>query len=421
MILSERRFIRKDGAILRGELSTRGLTGGNFLVVLRDVTERKQSEAQLLLTDRMTSLGRLASGVAHEVNNPLAYVMLNLELLAGRLARLAPDVPPETLAPLEKAVEDARDGSERMRRIIRTLSTFGRGDEERLGPVEVSSVLDSAVDIASMQLRHGARLVKDYTATAPARANPFRLGQVFVNLLLNAGDALPEGRDDNEIRLRTYVRADGSVVVEVQDNGSGIPRSVLPRIFDPFFTTKPVGRGTGLGLAVCHTIVTSFGGDITCESEEGRGTIFRVALQPARALEEPSPVPSSVRVPGVYGRVLVVDDDAQVGAALAASLEGHEVVIARSGREAIERFRAGPFDCVLCDVMMPEVSGLDVYEELRQDGRGHEERMVFITGGAVSEAARSALARVQNRVLEKPVDGAQLKEAVGRAVARARR
>ncbi len=421
VILSERRFVRKDGTVMQGELSTRHLLDGTYLVVVRDVTDRKAAQAQLLLADRMSSLGRLASGVAHEVNNPLAYVMLNLELVAGRLGQLSPPADPAKLVPLRRSIEDAREGAERMRRIIRTLSTFGRGDEDKMGPVDVNTVLDSAVEMASMQLRHGARITRDYRANVPAHANAFRLGQVFVNLLLNAGDAFREGADDNEITLRTGVRDDRLVVVEVRDNGVGVPDRIQARIFDPFFTTKPIGKGTGLGLAVCHTIVTSFGGEIACQSAPGKGSTFRVVLPSAEVAEEPSVPPRSTGPASSPGRVLVVDDDPRVAEALAAALEGHEVVVEKTGCRALQRFLDEPFDCLLCDVVMPDLSGLDLYEALQRDGRGYERRVVFITGGTISDPARAALARVPNRVLEKPVDATTLLAAVGHVVARSTR
>ena len=279
--MSEHRFRRRDGTTFQGEVTTKALVDGRFHCVVRDVTERKQVEAQLLLTDRMASLGRLASGVAHELNNPLAYVMLNLELVARKIAQLPPTTP-EAIDPIVRAVDDARDGAERMRRIVRMMTAFGRGDEEATGPVDVNAVLDSAAEIATMQLRRQARLVRQYDAAAPARANAFRLGQVFVNLLVNAADALPEDAAESEIRLRTYTRGDDSVIIEVSDNGVGIPAEVQARIFDPFFTTKPIGHGTGLGLSVCHAIVTSFGGTLACESVPGEATTFRVVLPVAR-------------------------------------------------------------------------------------------------------------------------------------------
>ena len=258
VLLSERRLVRKDGSVIPGELSTKALFDGTFQVVVRDVTERKTAQAEVLLADRMSSLGRLASGVAHEINNPLAYVMLNIEFLAKRVAEIADLAPPATLEGMTAALQHSREGTERMRQIVRALSDFGRGDEERVGPVDVNRVLESAVEIAAMQLRHRSRVTRQYEPNVFAEANAFRLGQVFVNLLVNAADALREGEPSNEIRLATKVRGDGTVSVEVRDNGHGIPRNVIARIFDPFFTTKPIGKGTGprpLGLPLHRDVV----------------------------------------------------------------------------------------------------------------------------------------------------------------------
>jgi two-component system cell cycle sensor histidine kinase/response regulator CckA len=417
VILSERRLLRKDGSVMPGELSTKALLDGSFQVVVRDVTERRSAQAEVLLADRMSSLGRLASGVAHEINNPLAYVMLNLEFLTKRMKEIAPVASPATLEEMTAALEHTREGTERMRQIVRALSDFGRGDEERVGAVDVNRVLESAVEIAAMQLRHRSRVTRRYDAAVFAQANAFRLGQVFVNLLVNAADSLREGDATNEIQLTTRLRADGSVAVEVRDNGHGIPRTLLPRIFDPFFTTKPIGKGTGLGLSVCHSIVTSFGGAILCESEEGAGTCFTVILDGAAdPVEHPAPSPPPPPV-APRARVLVVDDDLRVAHAVAGALEGHDVSIASSGSEAVERCARESYDCILCDVMMPEVSGIDVHASLAQHGRGLERHLVFMTGGAVTEGAQSALARLGRPVLEKPVDAYALRTAVAGVVA----
>jgi PAS domain S-box-containing protein len=420
VLLSERRLVRKDGSVMPGELSTKALFDGTFQVVVRDVTERKTAQAEVLLADRMSSLGRLASGVAHEINNPLAYVMLNIEFLAKRVAEIADLAPPSTLEAMNAALQHSREGTERMRQIVRALSDFGRGDEERIGAVDVNRVLESAVEIAAMQLRHRSRVTRQYEPNVFAEGNAFRLGQVFVNLLVNAADALREGEPANEIRLTTRVRGDGTVAVEVRDNGHGIPRKVLGRIFDPFFTTKPIGRGTGLGLSVCHSIVTSFGGTIVCDSEEGRGACFTVVLVGAADLSEPTPDSSPRPAAKERGRVLVVDDDPRVAHAVATALEEHDVAIAGSGKEAIERCAREVYDCVLCDVMMPEVSGIDVHASLAAQGRGQERLLVFMTGGAVTEGAKSALSHAGRPVLEKPVDLFALRSAVGDVVRAAR-
>ncbi|HEY2516095.1 MAG TPA: ATP-binding protein [Polyangiaceae bacterium] len=419
MILSERRMLRRDGTIIEVEVSTKAFEDGHYRCVLNDVTERRRAQGQLLLADRLTSIGRLASGVAHEVNNPLAYVMLNLELLQRKLAAL-PEEAREAVGDVPAVMRDVLGGVDRVRRIVRLLSAFGRGDEERIEPVDVNGALESACEIAAIQLRHHARIVHDYQANALASANSFRLGQVFLNLLVNAADAVGEGGESNEIELRTYLDAGGRVVVEVEDHGIGIPKAIQARIFDPFFTTKAVGKGSGLGLSVCHAIVTSFGGEITCASEPGKGSTFRVSLPAAsrvmgpmaeRAVRPHAPPPAARR-----GRVLVVDDDPHVASAVAHALDEHDVVIATGGREALAKCRSQPFDCIVCDLMMPDTSGLDVVEALRQEGSGLERRVLLLTGGAVTESARASVASLPNVVLEKPVEMRRLREEVTRIV-----
>jgi signal transduction histidine kinase/CheY-like chemotaxis protein len=416
VIVSERRFVRKDGSIVHGELTTKALLDGRFQVVVRDVTERKEVQAQLLLADRMASLGRLAGGVAHEINNPLAYLTLNLEFLGRQATQLPPDVGEGTREAMRAAIDHAREGAERVRHVVRTLGAFGRGEGETIGPVDLELAIDSAVEVAALQVRRRARIVRSYEARVPVAANALRLGQVFLNLLVNARDALREGTE-GQIGLMTYVRPDGRVVAEVSDDGMGIPPDVQARMFDPFFTTKPVGKGTGLGLSVCHAIVTSFGGQIACESAPGAGATFRVVLNPATELAEATPEPKP-RPPETPGRVLVVDDDSRVARAMAATLRGHTVEIAGSAREALERMDEAVFDCVLCDVMMPGASGLELLDEMASRWPGMERRVVFVTGGALSAAAGDALARIENRVLEKPVGASTLRSAVASTIAR---
>jgi signal transduction histidine kinase/ActR/RegA family two-component response regulator len=416
VIVSERRFMRKDGSVMPGELSTKALLDGSFQVVVRDVTDRKSAEAQVLLADRMSSLGRLASGVAHEINNPLAYVMLNLDFVTRQVAELGARVPWNAMGDMTEALRHAKEGTERMRQIVRALGDFGRGDEERVCAVDVNRVLDAAVEIAGLQLKHRTRVTRHYQPELFVRANEFRLGQVFVNLLVNAADALREGERNNEIALHTFARDERSVAVQVRDNGQGMPPSLVGRIFDPFFTTKPIGEGTGLGLSVCHSIVTSFGGTIQCESAEGAGTTFTVLLAAAENETDGVLASSPARSPVVAGRVLVVDDDPRVARAMASALAGHEVAVVSSGTEAVARCENESYDCVLCDVMMPGVSGIEVHRALLQQGHGLEGNVVFMTGGAVTERARSALANMGRPVLQKPIDFATLREAVSRTV-----
>jgi signal transduction histidine kinase len=240
-------------------------------------SEHRELQARLAQTDRLTSLGTLTAGIAHEINNPLAYVLLNLGYVDEEISKLVP--PGARSKELRLAVEHARSGAERIRDIVRGLKTFSRPESEALGPIDVAQLADTSLAMIAHEVRHRARVVKDYARVPKVIANESRLGQVFLNLLLNAVQALPEGRNAiNEIRVVVRSPDPEHVVVEVHDNGMGIPPQVRGRIFEPFFTTKPVGIGTGLGLAICHGIITSLGGKLSVDTEVGRGSVFTVEL-----------------------------------------------------------------------------------------------------------------------------------------------
>ncbi|WP_284667054.1 ATP-binding protein [Myxococcus sp. SDU36] len=265
------------------ERSGRRLLAG----VAVDVTDRKAMQAQLVVSDRLAAVGTLAAGVAHEINNPLAFVLSNLSFLAGELHALARELPSGRMGELEEVLREATDGAHRVRQIVRDLRTFSRGDDEVATAVNVQAVLESAITLARSELKVRAQLVRDYREVPLVEGNEGRFGQVFLNLLINAAQAIPLGNSEqHEVRL-SLRKAGDRVVIEVRDTGVGMPPEVRARIFDPFFTTKPVGEGTGLGLSICHGIVTGFGGDISVESEEGRGSTFRVSLPVAQRAKEP--------------------------------------------------------------------------------------------------------------------------------------
>ncbi|RKH45652.1 PAS domain S-box protein [Corallococcus sp. AB050B] len=421
-LTSERRLVLRDGRTRVVELASLPLRfDGQPAVVsiARDVTEQRQLQARLTLADRLASVGTLAAGIAHEINNPLAFVVSNLGFLSDEFRRhLSPGVrgvrPPDVVE-WQEVLGEACEGAERVRQIVRQLKTFSRPDEERMTPVDVHAVLDSVVMMAANEIRHRARLRRDYGDVPQVMANEGRLCQVFLNLVVNAAQAIPEGSaHGHEVVLITRVSG-GQVVVEVRDTGSGIAPEVMGRIFDPFFTTKPVGVGTGLGLSICHGIITGMGGDIQVESTVGQGSTFRVVLpapQPDPAVRAPdAPEPAAPVVP--RGRVLVVDDEPAVGRVLQRLLRGHDVEVATSGRQALERMSRAPgFDAVLCDVMMPDLAGRDVYEAVRREYPGLERRFVFVSGGAFTAGAREFLERIPNPLLEKPFDEARVRGAV---------
>ncbi|MFZ5890943.1 MAG: PAS domain S-box protein [Myxococcota bacterium] len=391
----------------------------NVLAFARDVTERKAIQRRLAEAERLTALGVLSAGVAHEINNPLAYVLLNLEYLRRELPRLASE--PERLEDLMIRVRDACHGAERVATIVRDLRTFARGDDSARGPVDLRDVLEAAVNIAGNTLSQRARVVRDYSDAPPVEGNANRLEQVFLNLLLNAAQAIPTGDPSrNEIRVRTR-HAGERVWVEIEDTGEGIADAIISRIFEPFFSTKPVGVGTGLGLPICRSIIASHNGTISVTSVEGHGATFRVELPASvhSAESDPSRLDGEEPAQGPRGRILVVDDEIAVGSTLRLVLQGeHDVQLATSAAEALQLMSQVAFDAIVCDVAMPGMTGIDLYDAVRIAYPGTEERMIFMTGGTLIPQSHEFLAKIKNPLLEKPFDTQALRERLRRLVRR---
>jgi signal transduction histidine kinase len=392
--------------------------------------ERSRLEQQLVISDRMASVGTLAAGVAHEINNPLCALMGNLEFVADDLGQVIQDIsalaleddaagrvpsaslsePVSRLTEIQGPLNEARDAAERVRMIVRDLKAFSRADEETRGPVDVHRVIDSSIRMAHNEIRHRARLVKVYGDIPLVEGNEARLSQVFLNLLVNAAYAVPEAKlEQNEIRVETRLLGEDRVVVEVRDTGAGIPAEALPRIFDPFFTTKPIGVGTGLGLAICHRIVTALGGAMEAESQPGAGTAIRAILRTTTGTAR-----ESQAQPGVAaqrrGKILLVDDEAALGTTLQRMLSSaHDVVCLTTARDALDRIRQGErFDVVLCDLMMPDVTGMDLYVAVSNEAPDQVQKMAFMTGGAFTSRAHDFLDRVRAPCIEKPFSSQDL-------------
>ncbi|MDY7226449.1 PAS domain-containing sensor histidine kinase [Hyalangium rubrum] len=288
----EQRLRRADGRTVCTELTELELEfdGQPSTVVLaRDITERKEMQARLLLTDRLVSVGTLATGIAHEINNPMAYVTANLSELAAQLNQRISALGSQALTRVEltelvEIASEALEGAGRVNKIVRELKLFARGGDERLEAVDLHTVVKNSLKIALHELSRRARIVLELEEIPRVLGNESRFGQLCLNLLINAGQAIAPGDiDRNRIVVRTHQRGDGWVLLEVSDTGVGISPENQRRLFDPFFTTKPIGEGTGLGLSICHGIVKQLGGTIEVESAVGKGSVFRVALPPHRA------------------------------------------------------------------------------------------------------------------------------------------
>ncbi len=377
--------------------------------VVDDVTDRREIEARLARGERMASLGRLAAGVAHEINNPLAYVRTSLELARREITRFQENGDHAHLERVLETVAHAEDGVERVRIIASDLKTFSRGDEGSWLLVDIARVAQSAINLAHNEIRHRAELSVDIEPALPrVLGSETRFVQVLVNLLVNAAHAIEEkGEGRGRIALRMG-REGGEVFIEVEDTGAGIPEGPVERIFEPFWTSKPKGVGTGLGLSICHGIVTSAGGDIrVVRSRPGEGTLIRVELPAAGGGAvpfEPDVRDTDPDAPAGAGRILIVDDEVKLAQTLALALgDGFDVVVAGSGREALDVLADDrDWDLVLCDLMMPDVSGMDVYDAIVEQMPQLLPKLVFMTGGAFTSRARQFLKRYRPRRLQKP-------------------
>ncbi|MBS2015506.1 MAG: response regulator [Deltaproteobacteria bacterium] len=394
-------WVRATGEVVRDDHGKpRAITG-----TVVDVSEQKQLERQLLFANRMIAVGKLAAGVAHELNNPLGYVMTNVSLMKKHLEQLEANGADVTA--MRSALDAAEEGAERMRDIMGDLRTFARPNEDRRRVLDLRRILEASARLVAHEIAHRAELVIEHGDNLPkVLGNESRVGQVFTNLLVNAAHAIPEDRSrPGRVRIRTHRDTDGWAVVSVEDNGEGIGPRVMKRIFEPFFTTKEVGQGTGLGLAVCESIVTSLGGRIEVESEVGRGSTFRVRLPPSDQREH-TPEPVSHAHPS-GGRILVIDDEPRFGASLKMLLEtyGFVVDLAETAKQGLKLATTAPsYDVILCDLMMPGETGMDLHTMLESTRPDLSKRVVFLTGGAFTPRASQFLDGIANAYLDKPLD-----------------
>ena len=386
--------------------------------LIADYGERRTLFTRLQLTDRLAAVGTLASGVAHEMNNPLTYVLANLQFLDEELRAVG--ASSGTMNELKRALEvlrEAREGAVRLGTIVRDLRTFSIGDGEVPTLVSLAPIVSSAINVAQSELRSKARLAPDITPVPMVRGNAARLGQVCLNLLVNATQAIAPGHPElNQIAVTLRATDLGEVLLEVKDTGCGIGPANLKRIFDPFFTTKEPGIGTGLGLSICHGIAKSMGGRIEVESEPGLGSTFRVFLPAA-----PGIVPKSGELPALNlprGRVLLVDDEPLVGMALRrALLAEHDVVLVQSGRAALEQLAEQSFDALISDLVMPEMGGRELHDEACKRQPVLSARTLFTTGSTLPDALEQLAARPGFSLLQKPIEVETLRQMVRKLVA----
>lgn len=419
------RLVRADGAVRhvesRGRCGIDSATGATQAVVgvIQDITERDRLRERSAHRDRLVAAGTLASGVGHEINNPLAYVTANLEFALDELRTLAGRAPSDRMKEVLEVLVEAREGADRIAKIVRSLKAFAREDAPR-APVDVHEAVEIAIDMAVHELKSSATLFKTLEPVPPIYADPALLPQVLVSLLVNAAQSFAV-RDPsrNAVSIRTRAVGSGSVAIEITDNGRGIASDVLPRIYDPFFTTKKVGQGSGLGLSTAHAIVASLGGEITCTTKVGAGTTFRVVLAAApRSVVSALPGPPSGAA-RLAGKVLVVDDEPGVLRAVTRALQGElEVVAVESAGDALRLLidENVAFDVIFCDLMLPIMTGMELHARVEAKDPALAKRFVFMTGGSASQELRRFLDEVPNERLEKPFGNERLQAIARRFV-----
>jgi signal transduction histidine kinase/CheY-like chemotaxis protein len=409
------RSLTLDGrafAVRAYPLSERGV-----VLYIRDATDEREREIGRLQSEKMASIGMLAAGVAHEINNPAAFVLANIEALTGHMRLIEDklrDLPnadaahaalSDLLFEASAVLQESKEGMARIQRIVRDLGSFSHADEDVNVPISVNTAVESALTMLRNELKYRARVEQDLRASRPVLASAPRLGQVFLNLISNAVQALEEANvKRNLVRVRSF--DDGEyVVVEVSDNGPGIAPEAAPRIFESFFTTKPRGMGTGLGLPISLGIVRSLGGEIIVDNRPGQGATFRVRIPATVAVPASrTPVPDTTPSRFARRRILAVDDEALLLKAYRRMLcDAHELTTALGGHEALKLLDGGArFDVVLCDLQMPEMSGMELHAAVMERNPALANRFVFVTGGAFSGDARRFLEESVPAVIQKP-------------------
>jgi len=385
------------------------------VALCHSITERDRLRDQLARQQRLVTTGKLAASISRELNNPLTFMIGNLDHGVEELRAISRASPSGRTESLNEVLVEVRDGAERIRRIVRGLRAFARAESQRVR-VDLHRLVDVSIDMSLHELRHTCTVLREFAPVPRLICDEAQLSQVLVNLLINAGQCFPE-RDPlrNRVTVRTRAHSDGGVLIVVNDNGPGIEPDVLPRIFDPFFTTSETGRDSGLGLSISQNLIEQHGGTLTCQTKLGEGSEFQIRLPPSKeedAVPKPKPADDS------HGRVLMVDDEPTVLRSLGRLLKGrHEVVLESDPREALKRLEAGEhFDVVFCDLTMPHIDGMELYSRVSAARPELAKRFVFISGGVQSSRLRKFLDEAPNQLLDKPVGIDELRRVARRFV-----
>lgn len=383
--------------------------------ITRDITDRIKIEQQLMIAGKLASIGELAAGVAHEINNPLTAIMGFSQLLIGEEG-----LPEHIKADLEKIYNQ----SQRAARIVQNLLTFARNYNPEKNIIDINELIQKTLEMRIYEHRVGnIEVVKDLQGNLPGvSADKNQMQQVLLNILINAEHSIIANQKTGSIKIAT-TQVEDKVRISIADDGPGIPREILNRLFDPFFTTKDVGQGTGLGLSVCHGIVTNHGGRIYAESVEREGATFVIELPKSKEgsgkwEEEPAKLHKGMNSASTGKNILIVDDETVIRDILKRVLSehGYRIDAASSGQEGLEKIEGLEYDTYLLDIKMPGVDGRDMYEIIKARYPHLAGRVIFITGDTISKATLDFLESTGRKYFSKPLDFVKLVNTVDKLV-----
>ncbi len=411
------RVIRKDGTMMDIEtsLSLRRDNSGapiGFFGIARDLTEKKKMELQLLQTEKLSAVGTMISGVAHELNNPLTAIIGNAQLLARQ------GVPDDVKGKLDVILQE----SIRSSKIVGGLLAFAREHTPERSMVNLNSIILESVKLKEYDLKvNNIDLELSLADNLPeTSADPYQIQQVFINLINNARDALVTDQGAGTLTIRTY-DADGTIMIEFEDTGPGIPDEIINKIFEPFFTTKETGKGTGLGLSMAYGIIGEHGGTISVVNKPGKGARFTVSV-PITSAEEAAVAervyPPGEQRPHVSTSILVVEDEDNLAQLISEALsdEGYHVTCCNNGKTAIEKLQKNNYDLIISDMKMPGMSGVELYQYIHKHHPEMTQKILFITGDVLGKDTQNFLKIAGHNYIEKPFEITKLLQAIYRII-----
>ncbi len=393
--------------------------GENILLcILNNMTEYNQLHTRAVLNDKLATVGTLTAGIIHEINNPLTWLLGNIDLLQDEFLQLKKEnINQQVLAKLDEMINDSLQGAKQIRDIVSTLKGFSRLEDKELFPVDIHSIINDAIKIASTQFKNHPDIQTIFAPDLPLMMfTRNKLLQVFLNLIINAHQSLPENNlNNNSITISTTTE-DELLRIDITDSGIGIKPEDLPKIFESFYTTKPAGIGTGLGLSICSDIVSSMGGKIDVKSVFGSGTTFTIHLPISLNVQTENTL-RLVKTSQTRKHILIVDDEPFLLKSMQRLLEDiHDITTATGGRAALTLLEDGTdeFDTIISDLNMPDINGADLYRYVAEKYPGFEKNIIFMTGSVFTPALKEFLSTVNNLRLTKPINQDELLQAIER-------